>query len=305
MAPFLPRRGHLPVPGRPVSTFKTLLLLLLATSAGLVSGQAYSFCNPLKEKCPPAPGFPSSEPYTSDFRTGSDSRIWTSVGKSSVPIKYPPGIGAVFSIHKQEDSPVLESDQYIFFGTVEVHLRAAAGQGIVNCIVLLSDTLDEIDFELLGGAPHRWLVQSNYFGKGETGLFENGETHYLPHHLPSSATTGQVHNYTVDWDRDKIVWFIDGVQVRRLDRHQARPVSLVPGWDNFPQTPARVRIGLWAGGDPGNEPGTIEWAGGVTSFDRGELPYEMVVEKVRIVNRYPAAAYWFKDFGGQWEGVEL
>ena len=47
------------------------------------------------------------------------------------------------------------------------------------------------------------------------------------------------------------------------------------GGRNYPQTPVNVRIGIWAGGDPANDPGTIEWSGGETDYSAG--PFTMVL----------------------------
>lgn len=55
-------------------------------------------------------------------------------------------LGAAFVINEQGDSPTIESDFYIFFGSVEVKMRAANGVGIISTTVLESDDLDEIDW---------------------------------------------------------------------------------------------------------------------------------------------------------------
>jgi beta-glucanase (GH16 family) len=60
---------------------------------------------------------------------------------------------------------------------------------------------------------------------------------------------------------------------------------------NFPQTPMRIKIGIWAGGDPNNAEGTIEWAGGETDYTDG--PFTMYVESVNILNYNPAQSYKF------------
>lgn len=50
----------------------------------------------------------------------------------------------------ETDAPTLNSNDYIFFGHVDVVMKAAAGQGIVSSFVLESDDLDEVDWEWLG-----------------------------------------------------------------------------------------------------------------------------------------------------------
>jgi hypothetical protein len=55
-------------------------------------------------------------------------------------------LGAKFTVSEQGDAPTIESDFYIFFGHVDVKMRAANGTGIVSTYVLESDDLDEIDW---------------------------------------------------------------------------------------------------------------------------------------------------------------
>lgn len=62
-----------------------------------------------------------------------------------------------------------------------------------------------------------------------------------------------------------------------------------------------VRVGIWAGGDPRNAKGTIEWAGGETDYAAG--PYTMVLERVEVVNENPAKSYAYGDRSGSWESV--
>lgn len=54
----------------------------------------------------------------------------------------------------------------------------------------------------------------------------------------------------MDWTAEKLDWTIDGVVVRTLTP------AMVNG-DFYPQTPMAARIGIWAGGDSGNEQGVI------------------------------------------------
>jgi len=62
-----------------------------------------------------------------------------------------------------------------------------------------------------------------------------------------------------------------------------------------------VRIGIWAGGDPNNAPGTIEWAGGETDYSAA--PFTMVVEKVEVRNQNPGSSYQYGDLSGSFESI--
>ena len=73
------------------------------------------------------------------------------------------------------------------------------------------------------------------------------------------------------------------------------------GGSNYPQTPMNVRIGIWAGGDPNNAEGTIEWAGGETDYSKA--PYTMVLEKVEVRNENPGSSYSYGDMTGGFESI--
>lgn len=83
-----------------------------------------------------------------------------------------------------------------------------------------------------------------------------------------------MHTYIIDWTEEAIKWIIDGTVVRTLEYADAN------GGDNYPQTPLRVKLGNWCGGCSSDSEGTIEWAGGNTTFD--DAPYLMYVESVKV-----------------------
>jgi beta-glucanase (GH16 family) len=57
----------------------------------------------------------------------------------------------------------------------------------------------------------------------------------------------QFHTYTVDWTPTALTWSVDGTVVRTIYASQADS-----GSHQYPQTPAKFQLGIWAGGDPGN-----------------------------------------------------
>ena len=166
-------------------------------------------------------------------------------------------------------------------------MRGATGQGIISSIVLESDDLDEVDWEMMGG--NNTHVETNYFGKGNTTLY-NRAIYY-----PVDTPLDTFHNYTTHWTSDKIEWYIDSVLVRTLLYEDA------DGGYNFPQTPMTIRLGIWAGGDPGNSNGTIEWAGGLTDFTKG--PFTMYVQNVTAKDYSTGSAYHYSDKSGSWQSI--
>jgi hypothetical protein len=219
------------------------------------------------------------------------------VGASSLPTGWTTTAGSVsfnsnganFVINKEGDAPTIQTSGYFFFGYCEVKMIAASGTGIVSSIVMESDDLDEVDWEFLGGDTTQ--TQTNYFGKGDTTSYDRAIFY------PVSSPQTTQHSYAVNWTSSSLEWIIDGVVVRTLNYEDAENGS------RFPQTPMRLRVGIWAGGDPSNGEGTIEWAGGLTNF--GDAPFTMTVQSVNIVNYSPGSSYTYSDESGSWQSVKV
>ncbi|KAE8333176.1 concanavalin A-like lectin/glucanase domain-containing protein [Aspergillus sergii] len=253
--------------------------VLLLSSATAVLAQTYSDCNPLSKTCPAKPAYGTSGTF--DFTQGQ-SNDFADVGGPTYGSD-----GAEFTVAKQGDAPLIQSGWYIMFGHVEFVIKAAPGTGIVSSAVLQSDDLDEIDWEWLGG--NNVLVQSNYFGKGNTDSFNRGATH------DNVGNHDSFHTYTIDWTSEQIVWQIDGKTVRVLTPDTAAT-------NQYPQTPMMVKVGVWAGGDPNNPQGTIDWAGGKTDYDAG--PYTMYLKSLKVTDYSTGTEYSYGDQSGSWESIK-
>ncbi len=213
------------------------------------------------------------------------SRVWNATAGS---VTYGDN-GAEFTINQRFDSPTVQSNFYIFFGQVEVIMQAATGTGIISSMVLESDDLDEVDWEFMGGNDS--YVETNYFGKGNTTSYTRAI------YYPVSAVSQDFHNYTLDWSAEKIDWYVDGTIVRTLEYADA------DGGHDFPQTPMNLRLGIWAGGDPSEPNGTIEWAGGKTDFSKA--PFTMTVKSVRVSDASRGTAYKYGDTSGSWQSIQV
>jgi len=223
---------------------------------------------------------------SSDFTQGSSAFSGWNLTAGSLTYD---SSGAAFNINKQGDAPTVETTGYIFFGLVEVKMKAAPGQGIVSSIVLESDDLDEIDWEFTGTDTTQ--VQSNYFGKGDTTTYDRAAWHTV------ATPQDTVHTYTVNWTSSSTTWAIDGNVVRTLYYDGAQAGA------RYPQTPMRVKLGIWAGGDPSNSEGTIEWAGGLTDYSAA--PFSMYVESVKIENYTPGGEYTWSDNTGSFQSIKV
>lgn len=262
------------------------LLVGAAALTPIVFAQTWTPCNPLNATCPndPALGtnhtfvFNSSTSVTDTFNITAGSLVYGTNGTS-------------FVINQKGDSPTIQSQFYIFWGSVSVIMQAAMGQGIISSIVLESDDLDEVDWEFLGGNSTH--AETNYFGKGNTTDYNRAIYYPLPD--GSDPRTG-FHNYTVHWTSNQLQWYIDGTLVRTL------PYAAANGGKNYPQTPMTVRLGIWAGGDPSNSKGTIEWAGGLTDYSAA--PFTMTVASATINDFSTGSAYEYTDHTGDWQSIK-
>ncbi|PGH13018.1 hypothetical protein AJ80_06502 [Polytolypa hystricis UAMH7299] len=247
-------------------------------SIPLVSAQTWTDCNPTKQSCPADPALGGHADF--DFTQGPSDRF-SAVGSPSYD-----GNGAAFTVAKSGDAPTITSRFYIMFGHVEWVIKAAPGTGIVSSAVLQSDALDEIDWEWLGGNNEQ--VQSNYFAKGDTSSYDRGAFHANP------GNHDGFHTYSIDWTSSQIEWKIDGQSVRTLTPETSN--------NQYPQTPMMIKVGSWAGGDPGNPEGTIQWAGGLTDYSAG--PFTMLLKSIAVTDYSTGQEYRYTDQSGTWQSIE-
>ncbi|PWY90007.1 concanavalin A-like lectin/glucanase, partial [Aspergillus heteromorphus CBS 117.55] len=253
----------------------------LTAALPFAAAQTYTDCNPLNKTCP-ADTAMSSTTFSTDFRTGSFDG-WLATAENVTFTSE----GAEFIINEEGVAPTIETDFYFFFGKAEVVMKAANGTGICSSIVLESDDLDEIDWEALGGDTTQ--IETNYFGKGDTSSYDRATWATV------STPQDTFHTYTVEWTEETTTWSIDGTVVRTLEYSDAESGT------RYPQTPMRLKLGVWAAGDPSEAAGTIEWAGGETNF--ADVPFIMVVQSVAITNYNPGCSYTYSDESGDYTSI--
>jgi len=146
-------------------------------------------------------------------------------------------------------------------GIFSAKIKTPAGNTSgLNCSFYLSSlegdkTQDEIDFEFLG--KDKGIIQTNVYTVG-TGNRE--EIHQLG--FDSSL---EFHEYTIDWSPERILWLIDGAQVRKYEREGGA----------YPTKPMFLYASVWNAGyiDNGN------WAGCYVGCDE---PYLCTYKDVQI-----------------------
>lgn len=249
-----------------------------------VCAQTWTTCDPLNTTtCQPDPALGITASWNFSTNSLLDNTIWNITNGA---IDYTDQ-AAQFTIHQRLDSPTVQSTFYIFFGTVETHVQAAPGQGVVSSVVLQSDDLDEIDWEWIGS---QGTVQSNYYSKGN---LTYGRAQF---HQVAGANKG-FHNYTTHWTPEKLEWWIDGALARTVAYADADNGS------SYPQTPMTVRLGIWPGGDPSEPQGTREWAGGEINYS--DAPFNMYVSQVRVHDFHTGKEYTYGDRSGTWQSINV
>lgn len=262
--------------------FLVRLASFLAASAAIASAQTYTDCDPLKKTCPDDPAL--SGKYSHNYAS-SKAAAPDFAGSNAGTIYYQ-GDGAHFQVKDRGDSPTIISNFYFMYGRYEVKMKSAKGKGIVSSIVMQSDVRDEIDWELLGSDPSK--VQTNYFGKGNTDTYDR----MIEYDIGDAQNVFRT--FTIDWTAERVQWIVDGKVIRTLTPGQ------VTG-DFYPQTPMTARIGNWAGGDPSNAPGTIQWAKGPTDFSEG--PFDMIVEYISVQDYSTGKFYKYTDNSGSAKSI--
>ncbi|CAL9737051.1 probable glycosidase Crh1p [Monosporozyma servazzii] len=258
----------------------------LLTLAACVSSSVWAedvTCNPLTQSdCSPDKALGTS--FHEDFTKESKSN-WFTKEKHQGDVSFDSDNGLGLSLAKQGDNPTFTSNFYIMYGKVSVTMQAAPGTGVVSSFYLQSDALDELDLEWLGGDTTQF--QSNYFSQGKTTTYDRGAFHGV------NEPTAEFHTYTIDWAMDQTTWSLDGTVVRSL------PNTTEQG---YPQTPMYIKFGIWAGGDPSNQPGTIEWAGGLTDYTQG--PYTMYIKDVIVTDYSSGETYSYEGTSGAWQSIQ-
>ncbi|KAK5773955.1 hypothetical protein RI543_004710 [Arxiozyma heterogenica] len=260
-----------------------LSFLLISTLLQTFVKAATSTCNPLfTTNCPPDKALATG--FIEDFTKQSDSKWFSRVSSSQGKVTFDSTNGLGLILAKRGDNPSYDSNFYIMYGKVQVLMQAAPGVGIVSSFFLQSDDGDEIDLEWLGGDTTQF--QSNYFSKGNVTTYDRGEFHGV-------QTPAQMfHNYTIDWSMEQTTWSLDGTVVRTLLNTTSQ---------GYPQTPMSIKFGIWAGGDPSNAPGTIEWAGGITDYSAG--PFTMYVKQIIVTDYSTGESYSYDGTSGSWESI--
>lgn len=137
------------------------------------------------------------------------------------------------------------SKDFYGYGRYEVSMKAIKNDGVVSSFFTYTgpsdnNPWDEIDIEVLGKDTEQ--VQFNYYTDGV------GNHEYM-HELGFDASE-DFHTYAFEWHKDKIIWFVDGVEVYSAN-------------ESIPVTEGKIMMNAWCGKD------VDEW---LKEFDSANLP---------------------------------
>ncbi len=121
------------------------------------------------------------------------------------------------------------SREFYGYGRYEVSMKAIKNDGVVSSFFTYTgpsdnNPWDEIDVEILGKDTTK--VQFNYFTNGK------GDHEYM-HNLGFDASE-DFHTYAFEWYEDKIIWYVDGIEVHRAT-------------ESIPVTESKIMMNTWCG----------------------------------------------------------
>lgn len=206
------------------------------------------------------------------FLGNASEADWTYIGYI---MDYEDDDSLILAMPKNSGGTVLASTHSIWYGKVSAVMKTSHLAGVVTSFILYSGVQDEIDFEWVGADLD--TTQTNFYWNGVLNWNNSAN-------ISTADTYNDFHTYEIDWQEDYITWSVDGVVGRTLLRNQT--YNATSGRYEFPQTPSKVDISIWPGGNATNAPGTVAWAGGEINWDAADIKdpgyYYAVVKEVNI-----------------------
>ena len=131
---------------------------------------------------------------------------------------------------------ITTSDNFkMTYGYVEMSAKLASGTGILSTFYMFNQDYEknkpEIDIiEYIGDRPEKAYQTYHYFDSNRARYF-SGERHSSPtmETVYSSNLSSEYHRYAVLWEKELVVWYIDGIEVRRIEgkRVSDEPMNII------------------------------------------------------------------------------
>lgn len=146
-------------------------------------------------------------------------------------------------LDRRSGSGLISQDLYYFgFFSASIKLPEDYTAGIVTAFYTSNGDIfqhnhDELDFEFLGNIRGKeWRVQTNVYGNGSTNF--GREERYKLWFDP----TEDFHQYSILWTDRHIVFFIDDIPIREVERSEAMG-------EQYPLKPMSVYTTIWDGSE--------------------------------------------------------
>ena len=144
------------------------------------------------------------------------------------------------------------------YGYVEMRAKFASGDGMLSTFYLFNQNFyknkPEIDIaEYIGARPDK-VYQTYHYYDSNRARTSSGEKHSSPtmETTANQNLSDDFHTYSVLWEPELVIWYIDGVEVRRLEgvRVSDEPMNIVT---------QLVMGSVWIGDpDPASVPAVME-----------------------------------------------
>ncbi|XP_023516343.1 probable xyloglucan endotransglucosylase/hydrolase protein 26 [Cucurbita pepo subsp. pepo] len=145
-----------------------------------------------------------------------------------------------------------KSKRYFLFGSFEAQIKFVPGDsaGLVTAFYLSSEGShhDEVDFEFLGNATGEpYTIHTN--------IFVQGVGHREQQFRPWFDPTADFHNYTIHWNPNAVVWYIDSIPIRVFRNYENAP-KLKTAFPN--KQGMRLYTSLWNAQDWATQGGRVK-----------------------------------------------
>ena len=101
--------------------------------------------------------------------------------------------------------------------------------------------------ELLGGDLKHW--QTNVYAPSPKDTQPLWGVFGKVHDVTKPPSVVEFHNYTIDWNEERIVWSVDGKATRTLKASETN----INGTLHYPNQPCRIQLGIWDARAPVDE----------------------------------------------------
>ena len=181
----------------------------------------------------------------------------------------------ILAMPKNSGGTIISSTRAVWYGKVSARIKTSHLAGVITAFILYSGAGDEIDYEFVGADLE--TVQTNFY-------WESVLNYTNTANLSTTDTFDNFHTYEMDWHEDYVTWSIDNVVGRTLYKNETYN-STTKSYQ-YPQTPSKVDISIWPGGNSTNAPGTIAWSGGEINWDASDISdpgyYYAIVNEINI-----------------------